>query len=286
MKITHAIAPVLALIAGGGAIAQAGPQTDLFAYSEGTRIVQYPPDAPLHYMDASPLNLIDGSATTDWTGEAAQPAIFVFELAERTELSRVSFDTAGLNRDTKSPRAVRVEVSDTSSRSGFEPVLSATLRMKANGQSFAFAPDKRPVGRWVRLTVQSNYGDDYTGFTGFHGFGRQLTQQASMPDVTGSYEGWSGWGRLNLVQQGDQVTGCYAHENGRVSGVVVGRVLKLDMLQTPPGGPVRRMRGYFGVSPDGRQLIGIARGTSSSDQLGYATYMSADKTGSRAGSCG
>ena len=47
--------------------------------------------------------------------------------------------------------------------------LSGDLRMNANGQSFAFKPEERPTGRWVRLTILGNHGDDYTGFTGFHG---------------------------------------------------------------------------------------------------------------------
>src|SRR3546814_13817990 len=115
-------------------------------------------------MDSSPFNLIDGSATTDWTGEAGRPAVFVLELAERTELSRVAFDTAFLNRDEKSQRAIRVELSDTSARSGFVPILAADLPMKKDGQSFGFDPDPRPDGRWVRLPLACNAGDKYTRF--------------------------------------------------------------------------------------------------------------------------
>ena len=277
---------VAALTVAGPAAAQTRAGTDLFAFSQGARLVQTPGDAEYTAMDSSPLNLIDGSATTDWTGEAGRPAVFVLELAERTELSGLAFDTAFLNRDAKSPRAIRVELSDTSSRSGFVQILSANLKMKKDGQSFGFDPDHRPVGRWVRLTIDSNYGDDYTGFTGFHGYGRQLTANASLPDVTGRYEGWSGWGTLNLTQNGDVVTGCYEYQAGQVTGRVEGRVLKLDMVERGPSGEARRLRGYFGLTPNGGKLIGFARGLTESDRLGYATYMSADRRSDRPGACG
>jgi hypothetical protein len=52
---------------------------------------------------------------------------------------------------------------------GFVRALSGDLRMNANGQSFAFKPEERPTGRWVRRAILGNHGDDYTGFTGFHG---------------------------------------------------------------------------------------------------------------------
>lgn len=283
MKYLGAMIAALALAAP--AAAQTGPATDLFAFSQGARLVQVPDDAEFTAMDSSPLNLIDGSATTDWTGEAGRPAVFVLELAERTELSRIAFDTAFLNRDEKSPRAIRVEMSDTSARSGFAPILAADLKMKKDGQSFGFDSQHRPVGRWVRLTIASNYGDDYTGFTGFHGYGRPLTATATAPDVTGRYEGWSGWGTLNLTQSGNTVAGCYEYQAGRVTGQIEGRVLTLDMVETGPDGAPRRLRGYFGLTAEGGKLIGFARGLAESDRPGYATYMSADRRANRPGAC-
>ena len=65
---------IVALALAAPAAAQTGPATDLFAFSQGARLVQVPDDAEFTAMDSSPLNLIDGSATTDWTGEAGRPA--------------------------------------------------------------------------------------------------------------------------------------------------------------------------------------------------------------------
>lgn len=286
-KFSVALLASAMLVAGTGAATAQSAQPDLFAYSEGGRLVQYPEDVQISQMDSSPLNLIDGSATTDWTGKANPTPVFVFELAEQTELSRIVFDTAGLNRDEKAARAVTVEVSDTSATSGFETVMSVSLKMQKNNQSFAFDPEYLPVGRWVRLTVVDNYaGDDYSGFTGFRGYGRQLTATATMPDVTGSYEGHSGWGALNLKQQGDRVTGCYEYQSGRVTGSIKGRTMTLDMVQTSSDGSIEEQRGYFGISRDGEHLIGFSKGIEPAQRDSYGNYLAADRVSDRSGSCG
>jgi len=276
-----------ALFAGTGmAIAQAKGEPDLFAFSEGARLVAYPDDVLISQMDSSPLNLIDGSDITDWTGQASPSPVFVIELAERTELSRISFDAGPLNRDAKAVRSVTVEVSDTSSTSGFETVAAVKLKPLKNGQSFSFDPEFLPVGRWVRLTVVDNYaGDEYSALTGFHGYGRQLTNVAKMPNVTGTYQGHAGWGKISLTQQGDQVTGCYELLQGRVTGVIKGRTMILSMTETGLDGSPIKHRAYFGMSANGRELIGIGRDTDPS-LIGYFDFYAADRTGNRAGTCG
>jgi hypothetical protein len=267
--------------------AKAPAAVDLFSFAAGAQFVSVPPDAIMTAMDSSPLNLIDGSTGTDWTGEAGRPAVFVLELAETAELSRIAFDAAFLNRDEKAPSAITVEVSTTSPNSGYVTVLSTNLRMKADNQSFSFAPDKRPVGKWIRLTVNSNHGDEYSGFTGFRGYGRQLTQTATMPDVTGSYEGASGWGTVNIVQQGSTVSGCYEHQGGRFTGVINGRRMILNAVEDGAGGDgTTRWRGVFGMSSDGRRIIGLMRGTEEYQVKGYALYYSADRRSKRPGTCG
>jgi hypothetical protein len=286
-KFSAALLGTIALLAGTGAAgAPGGAQPDLFAFSEGARLVQYPDDVMLSQMDSSPLNLIDGFVATDWTGRASPSPVFVLELPERTELSRIAFDTSPLNRDEKAVRSVTIEVSDTSSTSGFEMVAELTLKRLKNNQSFSFDPEFLPVGRWVRLTVVDNHsGDDYSALTGFHGYGRQLTAVAKMPNVTGTYEGHSGWGKINLTQQGDQVTGCYAFLNGRVTGVIKGRTMILTMTETGLDGSPIKHRAYFGMSANGRELIGMGRNTDPALGEGYFDFYAADRTSNRASGC-
>ena len=253
---------------------------DLFSFANGGRIVDAPDFPEMSSMHASPLNLIDNSAATDWEGEAGE-ITFVVELAELTELHRVSFDTAGLNRDVKSAKEFVVEVSETSATKGFSQVLTGTLKMVKNGQSFAFKPEERPTAKWVRLTILSNYGDDYTAFTGFHGYGKQLTQDATMPDLTGKYEGASGWGRINMTDSEDGVSGCYAYQQGEFDGVVDGRVLKLKMHQRADG---QKLDGLFQMMAGGK-LVGIVRNEGASNLDFYAAYYSAEKESSKPNGC-
>jgi hypothetical protein len=212
--------------------------------------------------------------------------VFVFELEERSELDRIAFDTAFLNRDAKAVRAVRVEISDTSATSGFATIIETRLQMLKDNQNFRFDPkNPLPVGRWVRLTIIDNYsGDEYSAFTGFRGYGRKLTADAKMPDVTGSYEGYSGWGTVNLTQQGDRVTGCYGYQQGKVTGVIKGRTMTLDMLETSSDGSTIKHRAFFDLRRDGKELVGIGRNTDPA-LIGYFDYYRADRIGNRPGSC-
>lgn len=255
-------------------------QQDLFSYAAGARLISVPPDSDMSQMAWSPLNLIDDTPATDWLGEGGE-AVFVLELAETTRLGRIAFDTAGLNRDRKAPKNFTIEVSETSSKAGFRPVLSGTLQMARNNQSFAFKPEERPVARWVRLIIHDNYRDEYQGFTGFRGYGDQLTHDATLTNLTGNYDGASGWGWIHLVQSGDRVSGCYQYQNGSFDGVIEGRVMRLTMRDEG----AEPQTGLFQFSPDGRKLVGIVRTAGPANRDGFYAYYSAEKTGNRAGGC-
>ncbi len=258
-----------------------GPAEDYFSFAEGAWLVEVPEDSNMSQMASSPLNIIDGSANTDWEGPNGE-AVFVLELAELTELHRIGFDTDGLNFDDKSAKGFVVEVSETGPDSGFTEVLSGTLKMAKNGQNFAFEPEDRPTARWVRLTILGNYGNDYTAFTGFHGYGKQLTQEATMPDLSGKYAGASGWGLVNVHDGDDGVSGCYSYQQGEFSGQVDGRVLKVNMHQRENGD---RLEGLFQLAPDGRTLVGIVRNEGVANRDFYASYYSAEKESNRPNGC-
>lgn len=272
--------------AGAQNTAVAAKSPDLFAFENGAYWVQIPDDAVMSRMHASPLNLIDGGIRTDWTGRGPgdRPVVFVLELAERSELNRIAFDAGTLDFDDKAPGNVTVEVSDTGPDDGFVPVLSTKLRMKADNQSFALDPQALPVGRWVRLTILSTHGNDDAALTGFRGYGRQLTTEARLPDVSGRYTGDSGWGTVNLIQTGNQVTGCYTFQQGKVSGRVEGRTLKLDVVEIDINGNPMKKRGFFTLSEDGK-LTGIMRTTGPTADYSYPDYYAADRTIDRPNPC-
>ena len=276
MGLTLSVAALLTAAAPTGAQTA---QTDLFSFAAGARLVAVPDDSDMAQMAWSPLNLIDGSAETDWVGQAGE-VVFVLELAETTRLSRIAFDTT-VHVGRKSVKDFTVDVSETSPRAGFHPVLSGTLQLSRANQSFAFKPEERPVARWVRLTLHSNYGGDNQAFTGFRGYGEQLTHDAALTNITGNYDGASGWGWIHLVQDGDRVSGCYEYQNGAFDGVIEGRVMRIRMREDGSDPAI----GLFQFSPDGRKMVGIARGDYAASRDLYASYFSAEKTGNRAGGC-
>lgn len=267
------------LLTAAAAPGTGAAQPDLFSFAQGGRLVAVPEDSDMAQMAWSPLNLIDGSAETDWVGKAGE-AVFVLELAETTRLSRIAFDSIPYT-GRKSVKDFTVEVSESSARDGFTPVLSGTLQMARANQVFTFKPEEQPVARWVRLTLHSNYGSENQSFTGFRGYGEPLTREAALTGLTGNYDGASGWGWIHLMQEGDRVGGCYEFQDGAFDGMVEGRVMRILMRANDGGREV----GLFQFSPDGRKMVGLVRGEDAASRDAYASYYSAEKTGNRAGGC-
>jgi outer membrane protein OmpA-like peptidoglycan-associated protein len=256
---------------------------DLFAFGAGARFVQKPSDVEYSDLVYGPLNLIDESNITDWTSTASVPAVFVLELPERTALSRLVFDSAGTLRDAKSPKSVKVEVSDVSATKGFQTALATELKEGLNDQSFALAA--KPTGRWVRLTILTNYGDDYFGMTGFRGYGEQLTHTAALTGVNGTYRGASGWGDVHLKQEGTRVIGCYEFRRGQIAGGVEGRLLKVEMTEQVSDGSIEKQRGLFTFAPDGTSTYGLARDVKQVSGDVLSAFYSAEKTSDDIGDC-
>ena len=270
--------------APAGTAAPQPPPQDLLAFAAGTQIVAKPQDNQgLFQMDSDPINLIDEAASTDWTAIAKPVPVVVFELPERTEVERLVFDSAGLNRDEKSPKSVKVELSDAGIDSGYTTILETQLEKARNDQSFAVA--EKTAGRWLRLSVASNYGDDYVGMTGFHAYGRQLTQEASLPVVSGTYDGWNGWGKVRLKQEGTRVTGCYEYRDGVIAGGIEGRLLKATMQETDDDDTQTKQLGLFSFSQDGSLVMGLARAADAEPGAGFSTFYTGKKLGNDIGDC-
>ena len=270
--------------APAGTAAPQPPPQDLLAFAAGTQIVAKPQDNQgLFQMDSDPINLIDEAASTDWTAIAKPVPVVVFELPERTEVERLVFDSAGLNRDEKSPKSVKVELSDAGIDSGYTTILETQLEKARNDQSFAVA--EKTAGRWLRLSVASNYGDDYVGMTGLHAYGKQLTQDAALADVSGTYDGWNGWGKVQLKQEGTRVTGCYEYRDGVIAGGIEGRLLKATMQETDDDDTQTKQLGLFSFSQDGSLVMGLARAADAEPGAGFSTFYTGKKLGNDIGDC-
>ncbi len=166
---------------------------------------------------------------------------------------------------------------------GYKPILAADLKMATDDQNFAVTA--KVPGRWVRLTVQSNYGGEYFGMVEFRGYGQQLTHEAVLTNVSGTYEGASGWGAVHLKQEGSRVTGCYEYQQGIISGGIEGRMLKALMIETGSDGSKTRQLGLFSFSPGNKRILGLTRYEGAEPGAMFASYYSGEKINDDIGDC-
>jgi hypothetical protein len=87
--------------------------------------------------------------------------------------------------------------------------------------------------------------------------------------------GWSGtwdsnWGQMTLSQSGNQVTGSYAHDTGRISGTVTGNMLSGQWSEAPSYAPPDDAGDVeFTLSADGQSFTGHWRYDSSGAWSGW-----------------
>lgn len=268
--------------ADGYSATSATPPQDLFAFGAGTQIVKSGSEDIDYGVNNGPYNLIDESSSTEWMTEADKPQVVVLELPERTALSGIAFDNGPLNIDDKAARTVRVEISDTSASGGFTTILNAELKKVEVGQSFTFPSPA--IGRWVRVTVLANYGADYNAIVAIRGYGEQLTHDAKITDLSGSYLGGSGWGDVRIKQEGTRTAGCYEYLEGVLSGGSEGRVLKVEMIEQHPAGP-QKLIGLFQSLSDNKRFLGLVRNQDSEPGTALYDMYIAEKLGDDIGEC-
>ena len=233
--VRAAVLILLLFVAGPGRSMAEGlaPQLDLLAFSNGALIER----SARNYDDSwNSLWLLDENPATGWANEigAKPPFEFVISLPERSRFTRFAFDTAEAESAERSAREIEIFVSDQSASSGFVKVMGVTLVPAANGQGFDVPAGVDAIGRWVRLVLKSNHGDDkFWEVMGVHGFGAQLTT-TPLPNVSGVYDGGR-FGKFHLLQTGAQLTGCYEHQEGLIQGGLEGSLMRLTWSESKGG---------------------------------------------------
>ena len=269
-----------AAAAGTDAAATAGaPRQDLLAFASGAMIVVEPADSDDAQLAWSPYNMIDEWPITEWVGKMAGPPVFVFELAGRSELTSMGFDTGAINEQSGA-RSIKVEVSDQSESAGFEPLLTATLVHGQDGQDFKAATPR--TGRWVRITVLANGGGENASLAGAHAYGKLIALAESPTGLSGTYEGYSGIGPMFIKQEGTRIVGCYQYLQGQISGGTEGRMIKVELRETQPDGEVLKPLGLFNFVK-GKYLRGFTRNEGTTE--GFSTYMAGEKVSDDIGDC-
>ncbi|MDD5013769.1 MAG: hypothetical protein PHW73_01530, partial [Atribacterota bacterium] len=156
----------------------------LVSFSSGALLVEKPAE---YSSGWSGFWIMDEDPKTGWCCPEGQILnnLFVIELAEKTILNRLEFDTGNVDTSGSGVKDIMVELSDEGPTEGFTKIARVSLIDQADNQSFPVTVDKS--GKWLRLTLENNQGSpEYTELMDFRAFGEQLTQ-TPLPDVSGTY---------------------------------------------------------------------------------------------------
>jgi outer membrane protein OmpA-like peptidoglycan-associated protein len=223
--------------------------------------------------------MLDEDTTTGWTSEpGAHLEPTVIELADRSTIRGVQFDTASIETDGREPKEVLVEISDTSATDGFKPLLRATLTAAPkDNQRFKAAAEMS--GRWLRLSIKTMQqpSHDIAQIMEFRAFGTRLTHNPS-PTVTGTYE--LDGSEYHLKQTGLMVSGCFYGATKPIEGGLEGRVLRFTWNTDGDNGPAIAV---FGST--GQMFVGHWRTDSAVVEHPVMAAFEAKKKGDSPGSC-
>ena len=228
-----AVICALALMLPFAARAQSNTEEiNLLSWGAGALVVESPPSESVHDQ-WSPGMLLDEIKDTGWANKRGDltPKAIVFELAQKSEISSLAFDTAHAYSRERSAKDVTVDISDRQD-GGFVQIAKISLAAAKDGQKF---PLKTPVsGRYIKLTVFNNYGDSqFMEIMNIYAYGKPLGKRP-LADNSGTFK--SDYGEFHIQQTGATVTGCYAHTDGLIeNGGFDGRVLRFTWNSGLPG---------------------------------------------------
>jgi outer membrane protein OmpA-like peptidoglycan-associated protein len=207
-------------------------EINLLSWGAGALVVESPPSESATGQ-WSTESLLDELKDTGWANKRGDlaPKAIVFELAQKSEIDSLAFDTAQVYSHDRSAKDVTVDISDRQD-GGFIQIAKITLAAMKDGQKF---PLKTPaLGRYIKLTVLNNYGDSqFMEIMNIYAFGKPVGKRP-LADNSGTFS--SGYGDFHIQQIGVTVTGCYVAGDGLIeNGGFDGRVLRFTWSSGNPG---------------------------------------------------
>ncbi|MDD3815991.1 MAG: OmpA family protein [Desulfocapsaceae bacterium] len=206
-------------------------EVNLLSLQEGCIPVVKPPC----YGGWDAQNVLDDSPASGWACEQGKISgnVFVFEMAAEATLQRLEFDTASIDTTGSAAKEITVEVSNTSATEGYQLILHTTLADKTDGQQFPVIA--KVPGRWLRLTLVSNYGSpEYIELFSFKGYGEKPSP-VEVGNIAGTYN--SDYANFHVQQEGTALNGCYEYNDGLITGSIEGKVMKLTWREGENTGP-------------------------------------------------
>ncbi|MFV0389068.1 MAG: OmpA family protein [Pyrinomonadaceae bacterium] len=188
---------------------------NLLSLSSGAFIVK----ASSKESDLAPFKLINdltGSYGGQISKEGDTYAEYVIALPGKTTLDTLEFWGHDAPGDDTNAKDIEIQVSDTSSETGFVTILSAKLKNNPANLPQVLRVSKKAAGSWVKVIFKSNYGGSQVSLTEIRGYGQR---DAAIPakDLTGTYVanmyyGYEG-AKIYLKQTGVSISGCVVYEN-------------------------------------------------------------------------
>jgi outer membrane protein OmpA-like peptidoglycan-associated protein len=207
-------------------------ESNLLSWGAGALVVQSPPSEGLTGQ-WSTESLLDELKDTGWANKRGDlaPKSIVFELAQRSEISSLAFDTAQVYSHDRSAKDVTVDISDRQD-GGFTEILKTSLAAMQDGQKFPLKTSA--FGRYIKLTVLNNYGDSqFMEIMNIYAYGKPVGKRP-LADNSGTFS--SDYGNFHIQQTGLTVTGCYERGDGLIeNGGFDGRVLRFTWNSGPAG---------------------------------------------------
>lgn len=246
-------APFLLPVTRPAQAVESSAQSNLLSWGAGALVVQAPPS----YSDTgswSPESLLDELTSTGWATKSGDltPKVFVFEMAAKSTITSLAFDTANVESPGRSAKSVKVEISDRAD-GGFTLIAAPSLAQARDQQKFAL---KTPAtGRYLRLTVLNNWGDaKYMEVMNVYAYGKP-SKMEPLKDNSGMFS--SSYGNFHLQQTGSAVNGCYEWKNGLIeNGGFDGRVLRFTWTEGEVGGARHGGPAMLVFSDDGQSFTG------------------------------
>ena len=219
----------------------------LVSFSSGALLVETSPEYSAAWGN---IWIMDENPKTGWCCPQGRILnnVLVIELAEKSVLERLEFDTGYTDKKGRGAKDIIVELSDDGPAEGFTEIASLSLLDREDNQSFPVTVDKS--GKWLRLTIKNNHGDsEYTELMDFRAFGKQLTK-TPLANVSGTYE--TNYHDFHLRQEGTSVTGCYEWDEGVLNGGIEDRIMKFTWIEPGQKGPAIMI-----FTPDGEKFFGL-----------------------------
>jgi outer membrane protein OmpA-like peptidoglycan-associated protein len=233
---------------GGGSA-----ESNQLSWGAGALVVQAPPS----YSDSgnwSPESLLDELPSTGWATKSGDltPKVFVFEMAEKSAITSLAFDTAQVENPGRGAKDVKVEISDRED-GGFTVIATPSLAQTRDHQKFMLKT--QATGRYLRLTVLNNWGDaKYMEIMDVYAYGKPM-EKRPLTDNSGTFS--SSYGNFHMQQTGAAVNGCYEHNNGLIeNGGFEGRVLRFNWTEGEVAGPRHGGPAMLIFSDDGQSFTG------------------------------